>query len=91
MIPYNGLSMSKIREMDEVPLTFDAPPNCTVSNKGEKTIITTWNEKNRFTVILACLADGTKLAPMVIFKLVTMPPKTNSLRGLLYNATRRAG
>ena len=33
---------------------------------------TTGHEKTRFTVVLACLADGTKLKPMVIFKQKTM-------------------
>ena len=37
-------------------------------------IKTTGNEKTpRFTVVLACLSDGTKLKPMLIFKRKTMP------------------
>ena len=42
--------------------------------KGEKTILlkTTGHEKTRFTVVLACMADGKKLKPMVIFKQKTM-------------------
>lgn len=37
-----------IANMDETPLTFDMPPNHTISNTGEKTIKirTTGNEKN---------------------------------------------
>ena len=31
------------------------------------------NEKNHFTVVLGCLANGSKLKPMVIFKRKTMP------------------
>jgi hypothetical protein len=33
----------------------------------------TGNEKLRFTVVLCCMADGTKLPPLVIFKRKTMP------------------
>ncbi|GFX96975.1 pogo transposable element with KRAB [Trichonephila clavipes] len=47
--------------MDEVPLTFDCPPNRTVDTCGVKTVsITTGQEKTHFTVMLACCADGTK-------------------------------
>ena len=31
------------------------------------------HEKCRFTAVLSCLADGTKLKPMVIFKRKTIP------------------
>lgn len=31
------------------------------------------NEKSRITVMLACLADGTKLPPYVILKCKTVP------------------
>ena len=36
-------------------------------------IKTTGHEKDHHTVVLACLADGTKLPPVVIFKRKTMP------------------
>ncbi|KAG7172720.1 Pogo transposable element-like 11, partial [Homarus americanus] len=34
---------------------------------------TTGHEKARFTVVLSCMADATKLKPMIIFKRKTMP------------------
>lgn len=48
--------------------------NRTVNIKGSKiiTIRITGNEKTYFTVVLACLANGTKLKPMMIFKRKTM-------------------
>ena len=54
---------------------FDMPTSKTVDSVGAKTVLlkTTGHEKTRFTVVLACLADGTKLKPMVIFKQKTMP------------------
>ena len=67
--------LGMIGNMDETAVNFDMPSNRTVNVKGEKTILikTTGNEKKRFTVVLACMADGKKLRPMVIFKRKTMP------------------
>lgn len=44
--------------------------NSTVSEKGVKSvlILTTGHETDRFTVMLACLGDGTKLPPYVVMK-----------------------
>ena len=36
-------------------------------------IKTSGNEKTRYTVVLACCADGTKLPPLLIFKRKTLP------------------
>ena len=49
-----------VANMDETPLTFDMPPNCTINNTSEKTIkiCTTGIGKNRVTVMLACCGDG---------------------------------
>ena len=53
--------------------------NSTVSEKEVKSvsILTTGHEKDRFTVMLACLGDGTKLLPYVIFKRKTLPKNAN--------------
>jgi len=61
--------------MDEIPLMFDVPSNTTVEVKGAKTIMikTSGNEKTRYTVVLACCADGTKRPPLLIFKRKTLP------------------
>ena len=69
------LNHDKIINMDEVPMTFDAPMTRTVTNTGDKTvtITTTGHEKTHFTVVLACTASGKKLKPMVIFKRITKP------------------
>ena len=69
--------LKMIGNMDETPVFFDMVGNKTVNQAGEKTIWvkTTGHEKQRFTVVLACLADGTKLPPMVIFKRKTLPKK----------------
>ena len=71
----NSYDIQQIGNMDETPMNFDMPLSHTVSSAGEKSILikTTGNEKNHFTVVLACLANGTKLKPMVIFKRKTMP------------------
>ena len=59
-----------IGNTDEMPVWFDMPSARTVATRGEKTVTisTTGHEKSCFTVVLSCLADGTKLKPMVIFK-----------------------
>lgn len=71
----NEYGMAHIGNMDETPMFFDVVGNTTINKKGEKTILvkTTGHEKQHFTVVLACLADGTKLPPMIIFKRKTMP------------------
>ena len=65
--------IGQLGNMDEVPLMFDVPSNKTV--EGAKTIMikTSGNEKTRYTVVLACCADGTKLPPLLIFKRKTLP------------------
>lgn len=70
------LIMNKdIINMDEVSMSFDVPTTRTVSERGVKTvhIATTGNERNSFTVVLGCTADGRKLKPLIIFKRLTMP------------------
>src|SRR5438128_2952210 len=64
--------------MDETPLTFDLPNNNTIDNIGAQTvsICTTGHERSSFTVVLSCMADGSKLPPLVIFKLKNIPRGT---------------
>ena len=71
-LPY---SLQQIGNMDETPLRYDMPMGRSVTKKGEKSVLikTTGHEKDHLTVVLTCLADGTKLPPVVIFKRKTMP------------------
>uniref|UniRef100_K7FIU2 HTH CENPB-type domain-containing protein n=1 Tax=Pelodiscus sinensis TaxID=13735 RepID=K7FIU2_PELSI len=57
--------LSLIGNTDQTPLNFDNSYDRTLEVKGAKTfsIATTGHEKSRFTVMLACMADGTKLPP----------------------------
>ena len=70
--------------MDETPVWFEMPSARTANAKGEKTVLvnTTGHEKSWFTVVLACLADGAKLNPMMIFKRKKFP-KENFPPGVL--------
>lgn len=72
------LDHDKIINMDEVPMSFDAPMTRTVTKKGDKTvtITTTGHERTHFTVALACTASGRKLKPLIIFKRKTMPKES---------------
>ena len=56
--------------MDEILMWYDLPSNITINKKGEKTVSirTTGHERTSFTVILGCMADGTKLPAVCIFK-----------------------
>ena len=64
-----------IANLDETSVTFDLPSTTTVDKRGTKTVSirTTGHERSCFTVMLCCLADGTKLPATCIFKLRTMP------------------
>ena len=60
--------------MDETLVVFDLRSNRTVDSVGSKSVIlrTTGHNKTHFTTVLTCLADVTKLPPLVIFKRNTM-------------------
>jgi transposase-like protein len=76
-IQYN-YPLTLIGNMDETPLSFDLPNNTTIDNCGTNTVSirTSGHEKSNFTVVLTCLANGTKLPPVIIFKLVNVPRQT---------------
>lgn len=70
-----GYDLSNIGNIDETPVWFDMPTSKTVTNRGERSVLikTTGHKKTRFTVVLSCMADGTRLKPRVIFKRKTIP------------------
>ncbi|CAG8708125.1 2113_t:CDS:2 [Cetraspora pellucida] len=61
----NNYPLDMIANMDEKPVWFDIVGNLTMNPRDIKTVYvrSTGNDKNRFTVVLTCLADGTKLLP----------------------------
>ena len=67
-----------IGNMDEILVTFDLPYSTTLDYRDTSTvnIRTTDHEKTNFTVILGCMADGTKLPAVCIFKLKNIPRKS---------------
>ncbi|XP_077109885.1 uncharacterized protein LOC143766246 isoform X2 [Ranitomeya variabilis] len=71
----HNYDLGDIGNMNETLMTFDLPSNRTGSRLRNRTILprTTENEKKHFTVVLSCLANGTKLRPVVIFKRKTLP------------------
>lgn len=64
-------SLGQMGNMDEMPMFFDMSGTRTVHSVGDKTV-------THFTVILACMAGGTKLKPAVVFKRKTMPKEKYS-------------
>lgn len=67
---------SRTGNMDETAVYFDMPGESTLEETGTRTVAvrTTGHDKDKVTVMLGALADGTKLPPLVIFKGVR-PPK----------------
>ena len=86
----NKYALACIGNMDETPITFNMLSNRTVNKIGEKTVLvkTTGHEKAKYTVALGCMADGTKLKPIVIFKRKTMP-KEKFPKGVLVHVHQR--
>ena len=82
--------LSRIGNADQTPLTFDVPHSTTINEKGVKSvnIVTTGHEKDRFTVMLSCTADGGKLPPYVIFKRKTLP-KGDFPKGVIVRAQEK--
>ena len=73
----HNFELSQIGNADQTPLTFDVVTNSTIAEKGVKSVpmVTTGHDKDRFTVMLACRGDGSKLPPYVVFKRKTLPKK----------------
>lgn len=71
----NAYLLSQIGNADQTPVYLEMPLDRTVSVKGSKsvTIRTGGNEKQRCTVMLCILADGTKLPPYIVLKRKTLP------------------
>ncbi|KAG7165833.1 Pogo transposable element-like 4 [Homarus americanus] len=80
----HNFPLTCIGNMDKTSMNFDMISNRTVETKGSKTILvkTTGHEKAHFTAVLSCMADGTKLKPMIIFKRKTMPKVKFPARGM---------
>ena len=84
----HNYELGQIGNMDETPMTFDIPSNKTVNTVGEKSVMikTTGHERTHFTAVLSCLADGTKLRPVVIFKRKTLPKTAKFPSGIIVKA-----
>ena len=76
-IQYN-YPLNLIANLNETSLSFNLLSSTTLEVRRSKTISirSTGHEKNCFTVILACIANGTKLEPVIIFKLKNIPRET---------------
>ena len=84
----HGYELSQIGNMDETPMYFDMPGNRTVNAVGDKSVLvkTTGNEKTHFTAVLACMANGTKLKPTIIFKRKSIPKNVKFPLGIIVHA-----
>ena len=77
--------ISNIGNMDKTAVYFGMPGNSTLHHNGEKTVIirTTGHEKDKVTIVLAAMANGRKLPPVVILKGKREPPACDIPRGVL--------
>ncbi|CAG8478776.1 3973_t:CDS:2 [Scutellospora calospora] len=66
--------LALIGNMDEVLMSFDLPTNITIDDCSTNTVSlrTSGYEKSNYTIVLACIADETKLLPVIIFKLMNI-------------------
>ena len=78
--------------MDEMPLSFNLPNSTTIEQRDTKTvsILSTDHKRSNFTVVLGCLANGTKLPPVIIFKLVNVP-REEFPDGVIIRAKQKVG
>ena len=83
--------LQHIGNMDETPVYMDMLPGKTVNKKGQKSIImkSTGHEKNRYTVVLTVMADGTKLKPFIIFKRAKVPSKLTFPAGVIIHCNEK--
>ena len=88
---HNHYPLSFIGNMDEMPLWLDMPGETTITRAGQKSvpIHTTGHDKGRFTVILAAMADGSKLKPYVVFKGVRAVPELTTIRGVVMALSKK--
>ena len=77
--------LGSIGNMDETPLWLDMPGATTITHSGERSVPvrTTGHEKNRFTVCLSAMADGSKLKPYVVFKGKRQIPELQKVPGVV--------
>jgi hypothetical protein len=63
--------LAYIGNMDKTLVSFNLPTNTTVDEFGVRSVSirTTGHERSNFTVVLTCMADGTKLPLLIIFKI----------------------
>ena len=80
-----SFELKHIGNADQTPFTFDIVTNSTVAEKGIKgvSILRIGHDKDRFTVLLACLGGGAKLPPYVVFKRKTLPKNMVCPHGLV--------
>ena len=81
-----------IGNMDETAIWADMPGNSTIAVRGSKSvpILTTGHEKQRITVCLAAMADGTKLPPFVVLKGKRMLKDVASIPNVIVRMSKNA-
>lgn len=82
------IPVGMIGNADQTPMTFDILSDSTIHPVGSSSvnILTTGHEKSRFTIMLCCMADGTKLLPYVVFNRKNLPKNLKFPSGIIARA-----
>ena len=95
--PMNNVEEKLFVNMGETAIYFDTHSNCTVSEKGMRTVSIRrgCSVSKKCTVCIAVAADGTKLPLFVIFKAADNGPVANRLHSIMlsgiYGCTQEKG
>ena len=87
-----GIPNGLIGNMDKTAIWADMPTNSTVDVRGSTSvlILTTGHEKQRITVCLAAMADGSNLLPFVVLKGKRLPKNLENLPNVIVHVSRNA-
>lgn len=81
---------SAIGAADETAVWIDPLQDFTIEKVGTKTVslFSTGNQKAKFTVTLAAMADGNKLPPLIVLKGKIMPAELKNFRGAIITMSK---
>lgn len=89
----NSYLIGQIGNADQTPVYFDMTNSTSITTTGnrEVNLLSIGNEKLCFTVMLSCMADGTKLCPYIMLERKTLPKAvTFSITSSVFNTEEKS-